>query len=141
MKQFWSISKLIEGKLLWNWLLMLKLTKILFKIASKLTSIVAILVSITLGGEHIFQVLAQYLQVLPQYLVSICHNTCKHCAGEYTLRLLKLYIHWILQTFCIHCYDDDYICICKNKLLFRILLPGDNWHLLEVIKLEFTTRW
>ena len=31
------------------------------KIASKLTSIVAILASITLAGEHIFQVLAQYL--------------------------------------------------------------------------------
>ena len=31
------------------------------KIASKLTSIVTILASITLAGEHIFQVLAQYL--------------------------------------------------------------------------------
>ena len=31
------------------------------QIASKLTSIVAVLVSITLAGEHIFQVLAQYL--------------------------------------------------------------------------------
>ena len=30
------------------------------KIASKLTSIVTILASITLAGEHIFQVLAQY---------------------------------------------------------------------------------
>ena len=31
------------------------------KIALKLTSIVTILTSITLAGEHIFQVLAQYL--------------------------------------------------------------------------------
>ena len=31
------------------------------KIASKLTSIVTILASIALAGEHIFQVLAQYL--------------------------------------------------------------------------------
>ena len=33
---------------------------IYIKIASKLTSIVRILASITLAGEHIFQVLAQY---------------------------------------------------------------------------------
>ena len=38
------------------------------KIASKLTSIVTILTSISLAGEYIFQVLAQYLRVLPQYL-------------------------------------------------------------------------
>ena len=38
------------------------------KIASKLTSIVTILVNIALAGDHIFQVLAQYLWVLPQYL-------------------------------------------------------------------------
>ena len=31
-----------------------------FKIGSKLTSIVTILVNITLAGEHIFQVLGQY---------------------------------------------------------------------------------
>ena len=35
------------------------------KIASKLTSIVTILVSIALAGDHIFQVLAQYSWVLP----------------------------------------------------------------------------
>ena len=38
------------------------------KIASKLTSILTILANIALAGEHIFQVLAQYLWVLPQYL-------------------------------------------------------------------------
>ena len=37
-------------------------------IASKLTSIVSILASIALAGEHIFQLLAQYSWVLPQYL-------------------------------------------------------------------------
>ena len=37
------------------------------KIASKLTSIVKILVNIALAGEHIFQVLVQYSRVLPQY--------------------------------------------------------------------------
>ena len=36
------------------------LTENLFKIASKLPSIVTILSSIALAGEHIFQVLAQY---------------------------------------------------------------------------------
>ena len=35
-------------------------TEILFKIASKLTSIVTILAKIALAGEHIFQVLGQY---------------------------------------------------------------------------------
>ena len=53
---------------LWNWLLKLILTVNLFKIASKLTSIVTILVNISLAGDHIFQVLAQYSWVLPQYL-------------------------------------------------------------------------
>ena len=38
------------------------------KIASKLPSIVTILANIVLAGEHIFQVLGQYLWVLPQYL-------------------------------------------------------------------------
>ena len=38
------------------------------KIASKLTSIVTILANIALAGDHIFQVLAQYSWVLPQYL-------------------------------------------------------------------------
>ena len=38
------------------------------KIASKLTSIVTILANIALAGERIFQVLGQYLCVLPQYL-------------------------------------------------------------------------
>ena len=37
------------------------------KIASKFTSIVTILANIALTVEHIFQVLAQYSQVLPQY--------------------------------------------------------------------------
>ena len=42
------------------------------KIASKLTSIVTILANIALAGQHIFQVMGQYLQVLPQYvLISI----------------------------------------------------------------------
>ena len=50
------------------WLLKLIFTEIIFKIASKLTSIVAILVSVTIAGEHIFQVLDQYLKVLSQYL-------------------------------------------------------------------------
>ena len=39
-----------------------------FRIALKLTSIVTILANIALAGEHIFQVLAQYLRVLLQYL-------------------------------------------------------------------------
>ena len=54
--------------LLWNWLLKLIFTINLFKIASKLTSIVTILVNIVLAGDHIFQVLGQYSWVLPQYL-------------------------------------------------------------------------
>ena len=41
------------------------------KNASKLTSIVAILANIALAGEHIFQMLAQYSLVLPQYSASI----------------------------------------------------------------------
>ena len=41
-------------------------TKIIFKIASKLTSIVTILPNIALAGDHIFQVLSQYSWVLPQ---------------------------------------------------------------------------
>ena len=37
-----------------------EITDFLFKIALKLTSILTILASIALAGEHIFQVLAQY---------------------------------------------------------------------------------
>ena len=40
----------------------------LFKIAYKLTSILTILASVTPAGEHIFQVLAKYSWVFPQYL-------------------------------------------------------------------------
>ena len=54
--------------LLWNWLVKLILAENLFKIASKLTSIVTILANIALAGDHIFQVLGQYSWVLPQYL-------------------------------------------------------------------------
>ena len=54
--------------LLWNWLLKLILTENLFKIASKRTSIVTILANIAQPGDHIFQVYAQYLQVLSQCL-------------------------------------------------------------------------
>ena len=43
------------------WLLKLILTENIFKIASKPTSIVTILAIITLAGDHIFQVLGQYL--------------------------------------------------------------------------------
>ena len=39
------------------------------KIASKLTSIVTILANIALAGEHIFQVLAQYSEILSQYML------------------------------------------------------------------------
>ena len=70
------------GLLLWNWLLNLILTENVFKIASKLTSIVTILVSITLAGEHIFQVLAQYQYYQNTY--DYCYNTCEYWAYEYT---------------------------------------------------------
>ena len=43
----------------------------MIKIALKHTSIVSILASSTFAGEHSFQVLAQYLYVLSQYLPSI----------------------------------------------------------------------
>ena len=69
--------------LLKNWLLKLILTEKLFKIASKLTSIVTILANIALAGEHIFQVLAQYSWVLPQYL---------RVLSQY-LRILSRWIH------------------------------------------------
>ena len=68
---------------LWNWLLKLILTENLFKIASKLTSIVTILANIALAGEHIFQVLGQYSWVLPQYLQVL---------SQY-LRVLSRWIH------------------------------------------------
>ena len=53
------------------------------KIASKLTSIVTILASITLAGDHIFQVLGKYSWVLPQYL---------RVLSQY-LRVLSRWIH------------------------------------------------
>ena len=53
---------------LWNRLIKLIFTENLFKMSSKLTSIVTILANIALEGDHIFQVLAQYSWVLPQYL-------------------------------------------------------------------------
>ena len=77
------ISKLIVRKLTWNWLLKLIFSEIIFKIASKLTSIVTILAIFTLAGEHIFQVLAQYLDVLSQYLQVLSQN----------LRVLSRWIH------------------------------------------------
>ena len=57
-----SIEQILEkckgyGRtLFWNWLLKLIFTGNLLKITSKLTSNVIILASITLAGEHIFQV-------------------------------------------------------------------------------------
>ena len=60
--------KACDRSLLWYCLLKLILTENLFKIASKLTSIVTTLANTALVGGHIFQVLAQYLWVLPQYL-------------------------------------------------------------------------
>ena len=69
--------------LLWNWLLKLILTENLFKIASKLTSIVTILANIAIAGDHIFQVVAQYSWVLPQYLQVL---------SQY-LRVLSRWIH------------------------------------------------
>ena len=57
--------------LIWNWLLKLILTENLFRIASKLTSIVTILANTAFAGDHIFQVLwvlPKYLGVLSQYL-------------------------------------------------------------------------
>ena len=69
--------------LLWNWLLKWIHTENLFKIASRLTSIVTILVNIALAGEHIFQVLGQYSWVLPQYL---------RVLSKY-LRVLSRWIH------------------------------------------------
>ena len=53
------------------------------QIASKLASIVSILVNIALAGEHIFQVLGQYSWVLPQYLWVL---------SQY-LRVLSRWIH------------------------------------------------
>ena len=44
----------------WRFLKCNSSTEKLFKIASKLTSIVTILANIALAGEHIFQVLGQY---------------------------------------------------------------------------------
>ena len=41
------------------------------KIALKLTNILPIRTNIAIAGEHIFQVLAQYLQILLQHLPSI----------------------------------------------------------------------
>ena len=67
--------------LLWNWLLKLIFTENLFKIASKLTSIVAILANIVLAGEHTFQVwlnTREYYHNTYQYW----HDTCKCKAGE-----------------------------------------------------------
>ena len=69
--------------LLWNWLLKLIFTENLFKIASKLTSIVTILANITLTSDHIFLVLAQYSWVLLQYLWVL---------SQY-LRVLSRWIH------------------------------------------------
>ena len=64
----------------WNWLLKLIFTESLFKIASKLTSIMTIHWSITLASEHNFQVLAQYLVSIITILNEYCHNTCKYWA-------------------------------------------------------------
>ena len=90
---FEAISMYFNGcgrSLLWNWLLKLILTENLFKIASKLTSIVTILANIALAGDHIFQVLAQYSWVLPQYLQVL---------SQY-LRVLSRWIHpWTFSQF------------------------------------------
>ena len=71
---------------MYSWILSQYL-KNLFNIASKLTCIVTILASITLAGEHIFQVLAQYSKVLAQYLWEL---------SQY-LRVLSCRIHPSIQ--------------------------------------------
>ena len=93
---FWianGIAKCFQGVMLANQsncydvftfsILASNVTRKIFKIASKLTRIVTILASITLAGEHIFQVLAQYSWVLPQYL---------RILSQY-LRVLSRWIH------------------------------------------------
>ena len=61
---------------------------IYIKIASKLTSIVTILTNIAISCDHIFQVLAQYLRGLSQYL--------RVLAGEYTLRQCSNDTHYVV---------------------------------------------
>ena len=61
------------------------LRKNLFKIASKVTSIMKILAIITFAGEHIFNYwfnTRKYYHKTFEY----SQNTCKYCAAEYTLR-------------------------------------------------------
>ena len=65
---YWETRAYILDLTLINWIFSSKLiiTENVFQIASKLTSSIT-----TLAGEHIFQVSAQYSQVLQQYLASI----------------------------------------------------------------------
>ena len=75
--------KVCGRSLIKNLLLKLILTWKLYKIASKFTSIVTILLNIALAGDHIFQVFGQYSWVLPQYL---------RVLSQY-LRVLSRWIH------------------------------------------------
>ena len=79
--------------LLWNWFLKLILRENLFKIASKLTSIVTIL-----AGDSIFWVFAQYLCVLPQYL-----QVLSQC-----LRVLSGWMHPNLGQLPLGCFEPIY---------------------------------
>ena len=101
------------GILLWNWLLKLIFTEILFKIASKLTSIVTILAGFTVAGEHLFLVLVQYLQVLSRWM----HPTCLFQVVELE--------HWLVLT------KVDFSFGCHFSEIYLQTLPK-SFHLDEV---------
>ena len=71
-------------------------TENLFRIASKATRIVTILANIAIAGDHIFQGLAQYSWVLPQFLQVL---------SQY-LQVLSRWIHPKYHIEKYHLYDS-----------------------------------
>ena len=99
-----------------------KLQNMYIKIASKLTSSVRILASITLAGEH-----STY---------KYCHNTCEYWSGEYTPNSFK----WIAKHFFprlnlilivfFECLETLYIDTMINviKVSVKYINPFPEWY-------------
>ena len=115
--------------LLWNWLLKFILTENLFKIASKITSIVTILVKLALAGEHIFQVLGQYSWVLPQYLPGawlniVCLMFSKHVFPKHDkTSQFSFLFPWNTRSL----HSCWIFCICNFQTDFKMQTYKDQW--------------